>query len=1197
MLPPHKRNSFSYKTINPTIRRVLDERSTLDNTQQIAMPFVKATTTVKLPNILGSNSVGFTLGVQTLDRDIQLRDIYSGVDDKELVGYTYEEQSGGVVTKPIFAEQLLGAGTVNRFLDNEEILVNDSRGFNFIPPPGITSVTVGTNRQGFVRFSDITISIPTRLQLEMLHRTFLLPGCGLVLEWGQQFAPKEIFNFGETGLEEIELFPWYDGEAKLRSYLERLGKNQVGLDEIYEKYVIPSRGQYNWTYGKIVSFNLNSNSDGSFECKIKTVGSNENSLAYSVRTTYITPTLGEVTLHDKNSIESYFNKTVAGAKNFKSVLERVRNGRILPEWRGHVQYFSQGNKIEGISDEPVDAPNVDKTGFQDSEDAYFLTWRFFVNVILNDEEFGVKSIFKDKRLTPEQLERVSLLRPYRNTVGEDTDRYIVDPYENYVGNNKYLRSIDPSTLIIVNETAAKESNKELILNPIYEEVDVEELYPITDESKAFLYSGSGDFYNSGDRPEGSNIQEVFASSLSQLGKNRDKGFLSSGVWINHKAVIQCILGAPTILEGINKLLQRMNNATNNYWSLAIDESDPVAEDAGNGIATNYGIVDMNFADSSDIAVNEFLKGEETKVHVFNKYIREQNGNIVGSDTIECTVNLDLPKLLFSQISTLGITQPKDFEEFINNENGGDNTELPNDPYVPGANSILRSIFSITALSTENSPEGNFDLSQPRTDITRENLGQTTSNAGISNAQLPANVAGRGQDVAAPTLASIRNRIARENAKTIFVGTSAQRTELRPELKDKSLAEIVNFEIDEARSKLEICERDCIDGGEPTQNLTEPQEESLELPNRRLTQLTVAEIIAAQNVRAIFAVGKYQLIPITFNSWVTANNIDTNAIFDEELQERAGDWLITSKRPKVGQYVQGSTSVSLETAQLELAQEFASIPVPFNTRNDRGTQITAGESFYKDRANNRAQHTVGEVRDALLQARNSGNLQALKGFIGAGEGGYDSINIIPVKDGPVFAPRPNTENYIRAVNGVPYSFDGQAPISRTQTQPVRFLEEGECEGCGRLVEKIAQLQRELEVVTESESVKKETETFVEKYPYLEKLFRYIEVFPDFMSSQIANDANGNNANAFGAAPGSLSIKASLTLPGITGLRVGELFWIDRIPTFYKAFGAFMVLGLEEEISTSGWVTRIEAVFYYLGRSWTGSVTRLLQGRDI
>jgi len=96
----------------------------------------------------------------------------------------------------------------------------------------------------------------------------------------------------------------------------------------------------------------------------------------------------------------------------------------------------------------------------------------------------------------------------------------------------------------------------------------------------------------------------------------------------------------------------------------------------------------------------------------------------------------------------------------------------------------------------------------------------------------------------------------------------------------------------------------------------------------------------------------------------------------------------------------------------------------------------------------------------------------------------------------------------------------------------------------------------------------------------------------MVASIANEADGVYANAFGASPGALSISADFSLPGIAGLRVGELFWIDRLPAFYKAFGAFQVMSIEETIGPDGWQTSVHATFNYLGKKWKEAMLKIL-----
>ena len=101
----------------------------------------------------------------------------------------------------------------------------------------------------------------------------------------------------------------------------------------------------------------------------------------------------------------------------------------------------------------------------------------------------------------------------------------------------------------------------------------------------------------------------------------------------------------------------------------------------------------------------------------------------------------------------------------------------------------------------------------------------------------------------------------------------------------------------------------------------------------------------------------------------------------------------------------------------------------------------------------------------------------------------------------------------------------------------------------------------------------------------------------MTANIARDADGDSSNAFGASPGALSISADLTMPGINGFRVGELFWIDRVPAFYRAFGAFQVLSIEESIGLDGWKTTINSRFNYLGNKWKQATAKRLRGAAV
>lgn len=887
---PHKYSSINYKVPHPKVVNALKQRSYLDNTIQLATPFIKATATIQNPDILGADNKGFTLGMHATSLDVEYQNIFSAQNapaDKRypLIGYTYGKDG---------KNQLIYATPPNDNALNINKLFNggvdlfSTTNQPYIPPPGITKATVTRGKNGLLISADISFAVPTLSQLEMLHRLFLVPGIGMVLEWGQQFASETVNSkdgdYGETGLTPTItiqnvtipamrefMFPWHNRD-KLDKILKRLAAKTIGIEEIMNCYVYPTQGQYMWMFGRVGNFSTKANSDGSFDCSVKIVGPSEDAWAFSTTRTVIPPgdPAGKPCPGDANSVFSYFSKTTTGT-NFKSLLDDVSSGRKLPAWRRHVKRFP---KASGRTGEPTSTstnPNESEKSFADSEDAYFMTWRFFVNVVLNHPDYGVKSVFKKAKVPDDILKRIAIIEPYYNDPGRASPlinapgpQYIDDPHESFVGFNKYLRSVDPSTMLIINERAAVESKAKFPAQR--QERNAPDYFKQTEMSRFFADVG---------------LFEKSTSAMKdpqpQPDDQLDRGFLSAGVWINHKAVVQSMVGAETILRGISNLLDRMNRASNGYWQLALDANEPTAyqcgADGSPGVDnTSYAwtVVDAQFKENSQTAVSEFIN----KVHVFNKYVRKTpDGKLVGSDVIDCSVDLALPKLLFSQIATMGLVQPKDLQT-AGIEPQQAFAQCSN-PTVADPNEALREMFAIASIA----PSANKNNVSPDLTFPTPTSGSAVQ-CSESNASAPAQVGGRG-------------------------GSTAR----------------------------------------------------------------------------------------------------TNA---------------------------------------------ASTATP-----------AAGESANRE------------------------------------------------------------------------------------------------------------------------------------FPGMESAFRYIELYPEYMMANIRCEANGNRSNAFGASPGALAINTDITLPGIAGLRIGELFWVDRIPSFYKAFGAFQIVSIEDSIDVGGWTTKIGGKFNYLGEAWKQAAAEIIQ----
>lgn len=130
-----------------------------------------------------------------------------------------------------------------------------------------------------------------------------------------------------------------------------------------------------------------------------------------------------------------------------------------------------------------------------------------------------------------------------------------------------------------------------------------------------------------------------------------------------------------------------------------------------------------------------------------------------------------------------------------------------------------------------------------------------------------------------------------------------------------------------------------------------------------SQMTLGEVQVLQHLPRrdpdrLFAVGKYQIIPGTMDMAVRGLRLDPNERFTPDLQERIfSDYLISVKQPGIRAYITGQPGATLRNAQIQLANEWASVAHP-----DTGLSVHGGVG------NNRASITADRAGDALNQMR-------------------------------------------------------------------------------------------------------------------------------------------------------------------------------------------------------------------------------------
>ena len=137
----------------------------------------------------------------------------------------------------------------------------------------------------------------------------------------------------------------------------------------------------------------------------------------------------------------------------------------------------------------------------------------------------------------------------------------------------------------------------------------------------------------------------------------------------------------------------------------------------------------------------------------------------------------------------------------------------------------------------------------------------------------------------------------------------------------------------------------------------------------ITQMTINEIMTKQSTkfsngkRELFAVGRYQMIPVTLAEAVKNKKLGVSStdLFSPETQEKLFMHLIY-KRPYLIGYLTGKSS-DIDAAVNDLAREFASLP------------MTNGKGRYDDdKAGNKASgglDRVEKIKSILIALRDSG----------------------------------------------------------------------------------------------------------------------------------------------------------------------------------------------------------------------------------
>jgi hypothetical protein len=625
------------QSFHPNIQYELTRRRISAETVNTYMPFVRLTS---LTNVLGKNMAGApettlvswcpSLGIHGED-EITFKDMYTPQDLRSTIGYATTEENGVYKRVPVLVE------------------TPDKDALN-IPIPGITEMNLerGTAGPMGVRGGLMRVNLRIRAysvgQVDALLRYFLRPATRVVLEIGRQSS---------NPAEQLTLFNWRQNRTELSNLFKELLVSKDAQTKFLEDYVYKNYGNYEIFLGYVVKFNLKYNKDNVYEIDLN---------IHSVQQFEIPTTHTGVKSFCSDSattckavdVREYFSKEQSYKPNSFTAL--MKHTEDSPEWQPHViEIQTSTEPSEGVETE------------------YYVSWRFFVEKILNDSQYGILGLITDEQ-TREFL-RNGLLRPTKiPTEGEinrnETDENLV---ANEVGYHPDLRSTDPNVMIIYNQTA--QGRRSPAETKAFEAAVVAATSgsSTTSENRVTLED-----YNANTTIQNSIVNNGIVGSFRNIRTPSETtraaaGNLMHGIWLNTTAIKEVFSQSDTVTVAIDALLERMNTATEGYWNLQLYSSerpnpgqfvvdmglskkipslvnplgdlsiDPEPVESGvPGVLTS--IQDLNlprFQHSPD-------SNKPKYIYMFNRGTKVLSDGEFGSDILDLNVEFNLPQVIAVQ---------------------------------------------------------------------------------------------------------------------------------------------------------------------------------------------------------------------------------------------------------------------------------------------------------------------------------------------------------------------------------------------------------------------------------------------------------------------------------------------------------------------------------------------------------------------
>lgn len=640
----------TFESFHPKIQYELNTRRLSTSTVSSHMPFVKLTA---LMSVSGSDNLQSgvtdawcpTLGVH--DRDnVSFETIYypsiENDTNRSIIGYaTTKDERNSTAQQPVYKR-------VPVFVQ-ESAEITDQ---NNIPIPGIVDAMVERNvagpmgvRGGLLR-ANLKIMAYSIGQVDALLKYFMRPATRVVLEFGK--ASSDLPN-------DLKTFNWKQGKDIVKGTFTRLIDQGTIQTKFTEEYVYNNYGRYEIFLGYVVKFNLKYTKDNKYEIDltIHSVQQYEIPTRHTgTRSLCAESTVNRCRVMDA---EAYFNEAYSWMENsFVSLMTNLSKDRRLSKWLSHVitindatnpqqpaAYRHVARDGEGNPLPTELRPNSNSIRAGLGQGGYFVSWEFFVNVILLDQQYGVLSVFNPRQGEDISLIKAALLKTVNNTISQSDPTKLV---ANEVGYHPQLRSTNPSIMIIYN-------------NQVRQNYEFFQL--MAEAQKAFSDITVGSDY----------ITQRIISNQSvgafknRIGPNNKPGVgrLTDGVWINTNAIAQAFTSNDTISTAIEWLLTQMNNSTEGYWNLQLisnDTTNPGNHVIDSGISKKQdGLIPDETLDITKILDENTYKAGDPEasnkpkyIYAFNRKLSRVTGanDYFGSELLDVNIEYNLPHVIAAQ---------------------------------------------------------------------------------------------------------------------------------------------------------------------------------------------------------------------------------------------------------------------------------------------------------------------------------------------------------------------------------------------------------------------------------------------------------------------------------------------------------------------------------------------------------------------